>query len=83
MIEVYSPFNIKEVPPNTLYRIYYSKDRWSTFRKCKKISKLHCETGPACMGPYNIEGYWLDGKIYSKKNWEKEIYNRRLKKILK
>lgn len=82
MIEIYNRGSILHLPPGTLYRLFYRSDRWSTFRKCKKISKLHCETGPACKGPMDVLSYFLDGKCYSKMGWEREMYKRNLKKIL-
>lgn len=70
------------LPPNTLYRAFYSSDSWTIFLKCKKISKVHCETGPAayCYGNY---GYYLNGKSYTREEWETRVYNKKLKKILK
>lgn len=82
MIEIHNQGSIEHLPPGTLYRLYYSSNQWYTYRKCKKISKLHCETGPACMGPMDTASYWLDNKCYSKLKWEKEIYSRKLKKVL-
>lgn len=35
--------------------------------------KLHCDFGPAFVSAKGNIEYWLDGKSYSKENWEKEV----------
>ena len=72
------------LPPNTSYKVLYPGGAWSIYRKSKKRSLLHCETGPASYFQSDfLPGYYLGGRSYTKQDWERELYKRKLKKVLK
>jgi len=35
--------------------------------------ELHNPVGPAVVYPNGTEGYWLNGKLLSKEEWEKQV----------
>ena len=62
-------------------REYYGTPRHIFYEN--SLREYHREDGPAIIHEGEYEAYYLDGKEYTREEWQEEMWNRNVEKVLK